>query len=220
MKALIISDIHENFGRFKVKNLPDADVCFIAGDITNYGKQGTPKSLYKAEQWLLSLKTKYPQIFCIPGNHDISFGNTPFAETPGIDYIMDTTVTWEGYTIHGVSLTQCYDMPELVTCWDYMTCRPEVELAAFDFEKVDIVLSHGPPLGILDKAGYDLITRTFVHIGSPALLLYLDNHNPKFVFCGHEHSSFGTQEYKSTCVINAAEHAILVDLETKEILQW
>ncbi len=89
---------------------------------------------------------------------------------------MDRTVTVGLLTLRGVSLTTCFAEPVLKEIWDYMTDALEVDAAAFDFPPVDIVLSHGPPKGVLDGPG---------HWGSPGLLAYIQRHQPRLVVCGH-----------------------------------
>ncbi|MES2461809.1 MAG: hypothetical protein V4671_14590 [Armatimonadota bacterium] len=69
---------------------------------------------------------------------------------------------------------------------------------------MDIVLSHGPPKGVLDGPG---------RWGSPGLLAYMERHQPRLVVCGHIHECGGKQErIGETLVINAARCAMPYEL--------
>src|SRR6478672_9035939 len=39
-RILAMSDIHDRFEEFAVSRLPDAELCIVAGDLTNYGVRG------------------------------------------------------------------------------------------------------------------------------------------------------------------------------------
>src|SRR5262250_1372920 len=99
MRILAFSDIHDSFESFPVENLPEADVCLIAGDLTNYGEHGKwtlpsadlraaanrlglrlnlsqwqGEEITRARVWLQQVAERYP-IFWIAGNHDFGLVN-------------------------------------------------------------------------------------------------------------------------------------------------
>ena len=127
---LAISDVHGDFDAFVPNDLPAADAVLVAGDMTNRGLAGY--ELERCARWLRGLAARYRSVFWIPGNHDIGVRAAYFKRAPvNLICLMDRTVEWEGWRLHGVSLTPCYDMPQLARIWDYMTADPEREAAAF-----------------------------------------------------------------------------------------
>jgi Icc-related predicted phosphoesterase len=192
---LAISDVHGRFEVFPAEALPDADAVLIAGDMTDMGMRG--RELAHCGRWLSALAARYPAVFWIPGNHDIGVRPAYFEGiAPNLHCLLDRTMEWEGWSLHGVSLSPCYDMPELAQFWDYMTADPRQEAAAFDFEPVDIVLSHGPPYGHRDSAGRAMVRTEReaiewreVRIGSRELEAYIGRCQPRLVVCGHAHNN-------------------------------
>jgi Icc-related predicted phosphoesterase len=227
IKILALADLHDNFEAFEPASLPEADLCIVAGDLTNYGVRGewqispsglaflanehTAKStsslrqsseITRARQWLRQLASRYPVLW-IPGNHDIGIDNRTFADVPGCLGILDTTLSFGGLRLHGVSMCPCYDMPVLADQWDYMTANSDVETAAYAFEPVDIVVSHCPPLGYLDSGRF-LSRQEPRHYGSRALRNYIDRNAPRLVICGHIHEGSGYARISKTEIVNVA----------------
>ncbi|HLK61542.1 MAG TPA: metallophosphoesterase [Chthonomonadaceae bacterium] len=227
MKILAISDVHDAFEAFAPATLPDADLCLVAGDLTNYGIRGewqlpegdralfiaalqgerlgeewTGTEITRAKRWLEELAQRYP-VFWIPGNHDIDVKPDTFGEIPNCACLLDTLRTFGGFRLYGVSMSPCYDAPLLAKQWDYMTADPRVEQAAFDFAPVDIVVSHGPPYDCVD-GGMPLWNGERPHLGSPALRAYIERHAPKLVICGHIHEGRGECRIGATRVVNVA----------------
>ncbi len=208
MNILAISDVHDRFDEFRVEDLPDADVCVVAGDLTNYGMR-RPSGIAAARWWLTDLGQRYVT-FWIPGNHDIGVTASTFGSPDNVTCLLNHTIAHEGFTWRGVSLSTCYTLPELAEQWDYMTADEAVETAAFQFEAVDILISHSPPYGTLDTGGW-VIGRGKENYGSPALAEYIARHAPRLVICGHVHESWGQARIGSTEVYNVAESARLIE---------
>lgn len=191
MRILALSDVHEDYDLFDSSNIPDADLVAICGDLTNTGKKfkkwfrEDPRP--QCETWLRSLCTKYPKVLWIPGNHDIKYTESTF-DIPNLECIMGKTVEYGGFTFHGVSLTPAYDVPNWVLTWDYMTIDRSVEASAWNFEKVDVVISHGPPAGVLD----DIFDGH--RVGSLCALEYIQEKRPKLFLSGHIHDRPGPRE--------------------------
>jgi Icc-related predicted phosphoesterase len=206
MKLLCLSDLHDEFDRYIPCDLPPADVCLVAGDLTVGGARGDIRynELAHAAAWLKEMSERYVDLFWIPGNHDIGVTAHTFDHVPEAICAMSQSLRVGGFSLYGVSLTPCFDNPILKEIWDYMTDSREVDAAAFDFPPVDIVLSHGPPYGVLDGPG---------RWGSPALLAYIERHQPRLVVCGHIHEEGGRQAtIGSTLVVNAARQPVVIEL--------
>ena len=72
------------------------------------------------------------------------------------------------------------------------------------FGKVDILLCHQPPLGILDKVNNNFVPKDWLgkHAGSKIILDYIKKQQPKYVFCGHIHEGEGMQKLGKTEIYN------------------
>ena len=212
MRILAISDIHGDFERYApedLEGLGDADVCVVAGDLTNNGTRRMAE-VSAALRWIVQMGQQLPTLW-IPGNHDIGIVPNTFSYQDNVTCLLDKTVTYEGVTFHGVSLSPCYSMPELAQTWDYMTVDMAAEQAAYDFEAVDVVVSHAPPYGVLDSGGW-VLGRGQEHYGSPALADYIARHKPRLVICGHVHEAQGYTRIANTRVYNVAQTAQILEL--------
>jgi Icc-related predicted phosphoesterase len=206
MKLLCVSDLHDQFDLFEPEKMPLADACLVAGDLTNWGLQGTERynEVGRAGDWLRAMGERYGQLLWIPGNHDIGVTARTFEAIPNVICALNQTILVGPFSLQGISLTQCFENPMLKEVWDYMTDSRKVDTAAFDFPPVDIVLSHGPPRGILDGPG---------RWGSPGLLKYIERHQPRLVVCGHIHEEGGKQvTIGKTLLVNTACQSVLIEL--------
>lgn len=72
------------------------------------------------------------------------------------------------------------------------------------FNKVDILLCHAPPYGILDKVTAPYAPKHWQgkHAGSKVILDYIKKKQPKYVFCGHIHEAKGKAQIGKTTVYN------------------
>lgn len=211
-RIVCISDTHLAHD-FKI---PDGDILIHAGDLT---VNGTYIQTANVGNWLRSLPHKHKVI--IAGNHDFLFEKKPedarVALGPDIIYLQDSEVTVEGLRIWGSPWTpRFYD-------WAFQLDhrkRPDNERpfllgkgrnAEQHWEAIpeglDVLVTHGPPLGILDgvprASGLD-------HVGDPELLKTLGRLKapPKLHVFGHIHAGHGTWqdglEETPTLFVNAA----------------
>ncbi|KAA0001592.1 MAG: hypothetical protein DRN21_00535 [Thermoplasmata archaeon] len=65
-------------------------------------------------------------------------------------------------------------------------------------ERIDVILSHIPPFGIMDRAFFGM------HIGSKWLREMVAESKPQYVICGHVHEDAGYEYIDDTCVINCS----------------
>lgn len=81
------------------------------------------------------------------------------------------------------------------------------------FGKIDILVCHQPPYGILDKVTNPAAPKFFQgkHAGSKVILNYIKQKQPKYVFCGHIHESKGSKTLGKTRIFNLglAGHKII-----------
>jgi Icc-related predicted phosphoesterase len=218
VRILALSDIHNDWGRFVPGELPPADLVLVAGDLTEWGLKREAFQVEWASDWLAAMGCRYPDVLWIPGNHDIGVGPETFCVPPNVQCILDRTVSIPSaeasgglITVHGVSLSPAYDLPELVTRFDYTTIDPVQEARAYGFGPVDIVLSHCPPYQTLDLwLGDD--EQEPRHIGSSALAYRIAEDAPRLVVCGHVHEGQGCVRLGTTRVYNVARTWALIEL--------
>lgn len=192
MNFLCLSDTH---GKHRLlKNLPVADVIIHAGDIS---KDGSERSCVDFMNWFSKLDYKY-KIF-IAGNHDFFFESESqkYLEKvipADLIYLNDSAIRIEGITIWGSPITpRFFD-------WAFNRDRGK------DINKhwkiipsdTDILITHGPPLGILDRVGFNGFA------GCEDLLKRVKQIKPKVHVFGHIHDSYGQLEMGETTFINAS----------------
>ena len=163
-----------------------------------------------------------PVKILVPGNHStaIEKGLIDEAEYPKVKFIIHSQFEYQGIKIFGSPYT-----PEFFT-WAYMRPREELDKYWQTIpDAIDILITHGPPKGILDVAR-DIDTREPVHVGSKSLARHVKERiRPRFHAFGHIHDSlmkqnFGTLKLGETLYINCAccgatgqldHHGVIVD---------
>ncbi len=157
-------------------HLPEGDVLIHAGDITPLG---THNDLVKANRWLESLP--YQHKFFVPGNHDWIFQRKPSRAREmltGSTLLLDEGATFHcagrEWTIYGTPWTPpFYD-------WAFMAKERELVEKFKVIPDVDILVTHGPPFGVLDD-----------NKGSRALSDMLKDKHLKLHVFGHIHETHG-----------------------------
>ncbi|VVB75693.1 Calcineurin-like phosphoesterase [Candidatus Tiddalikarchaeum anstoanum] len=72
------------------------------------------------------------------------------------------------------------------------------------FKHVDVLLTHQPPYGVMDKVTSKFAPKEWrnKHAGSKTILNYIIKQKPKYVFSGHIHEMEGTKKIGITQVYN------------------
>jgi len=72
------------------------------------------------------------------------------------------------------------------------------------FGKVDILVHHQPPYGVLDKVASKSVPKNWKgkHAGSTVVLDYIRRKQPRYSVCGHIHEAKGTKKIGKTEVYN------------------
>jgi Icc-related predicted phosphoesterase len=72
------------------------------------------------------------------------------------------------------------------------------------FGRLDILLTHVPPYGVLDRVDSASIPPAWVgrHAGSRTVLEYIQKQQPRYVFCGHIHEGEGFEKLGRAEVYN------------------
>lgn len=191
MKFVTIADTH---GKHQSLKLPAGDVLIHAGDISMKGGEGEVLNFLR---WFDRQDYEYKVL--IAGNHDFFFEREPAdiiqqMIPPKIIYLNDSSVIINGLKIWGSPITPWFFN------WAFNRHRGEPIKRHWDFipGNTDILITHGPVYGILDR------NMQGQHVGCSDLLNKILEIKPKFHICGHIHESYGTAENAGTTFINAS----------------
>lgn len=176
VRIVCVSDTH-----YVPKGLtvPDGDVLVHAGDLTY---NGSLAQIRRAGEWLAGLPHRHKAI--IAGNHDFGFQQKYAAarEALGdVTYLQDSGCEIDGVTFWGSPWTpRFYD-------WAFQLDRPDSAAHWAKIpEQTDVLVTHGPPLGILD-----VVTGEREHLGDAELFGRVLRVMPRLHIFGHIHSGHG-----------------------------
>lgn len=199
MKICCISDTHSLHHKM-VHKIPECDILCAAGDISNVGE-------YHDVVGFLDWFNKQParhKVF-IAGNHDWLFEigkkkrQKAIDRYPKIHYLESSGVEIEGLKIWGAP-----HQPEFCN-WAFNL--PRGKSLQEQWNKIpndtDILITHGPPKGILDELPNSYFNAD-EKVGCLDLLDKVNEVNPKLHIFGHIHHSYGIEEKGSTTFVNAA----------------
>lgn len=119
-----------------------------------------------------NLDSRIPS-FGVYGNHD---DGCNYLVDNHIESVHNRVATYNGIRIGGFQGCLRYNSREI------QYTEEEAEIFAKTFPYVDILILHAGPYGLLD----DPVDS--VHTGSKNIRRYIDEKNPKYVFCGHQYS--------------------------------
>ena len=184
MRIVCISDTHQQ--RVAV---PDGDVLIHAGDLT---WEGEPIALMHAFGWLDMLPHKHKIV--IAGNHDFGFYQVYNYQGHGFTALHNSGIEIDGVKFWGSPYTPRYGG------WDFMHERGESMRRVWESmpEKVDVLITHGPPMGILDR------TPSGIHAGCEELLVAVGRVKPKLHVFGHIHGGYGRVDKDGATFVNAS----------------
>lgn len=194
MRLVCISDTH--FYPLGVE-IPDGDVLIHAGDLTYMGRF---KEIVVAGAALQALPHKHKIV--IPGNHDFLFEKDSTTARmaigegfSGIQVLIDQMTVIDGKIFWGSPWSSEFND------WAFQARAGGHSRAVFDRipEGIDVLISHGPPLGIRDKVGLNGSP-----LGNKDLLRRVGEVNPKLHVFGHIHDGHGTSVIGETTFVNAA----------------
>ena len=193
MKARIvaISDTHEQHGSIRV---PEGDILVCAGDITTDGK---PAEVAEFNAWFAA--QPHPYKLLIAGNHDFLFekdsGYARSLISSSIIYLENSACEIMGLKFWGSPVTPWF------FDWAFNKQRGE-EIRRFWDEipsDTDVLVTHGPPFGILDKNARGENT------GCEELCRALERVRPRLHIFGHIHEGYGIAEQDEMTLVNACQ---------------
>lgn len=205
MKITLCSDTHSKHNDL-TKDLKllggDDSIIIHAGDCTNVGR---PNELTDFLNWFSMLP--YTHKIFVAGNHDYCFEPTKSMSFPsiypdieqkfkdlGVIYLIDQMVEVSGLKIYGSPW-----QPRFFD-WAFNLNRGEEIAKKWELipEGIDILITHGPPYGILDS------TINGMRVGCEELYKKVVIVQPKIHVFGHIHNSYGYREFNGTSFVNAS----------------
>lgn len=188
MRIVAVADTHLFHDELTV---PDGDIFIHAGDMC---RSGELEELAAAAQWISSLPHRHKVI--IAGNHDWAFVQAPEEARAllggEVVYLQDSAATIEGVRFWGSPWQPEYND------WAFNLPRGEAlrEKWALIPEGLDVLVTHGPPLGFGDRSSSsgregcaDLLAR--VRVAKPRVHLF-----------GHIHEDGGAWQVDGTWIVN------------------
>ena len=210
VRVVCLSDTHNRQGQFEV---PEGDVLVHAGDLTG---RGTLREVSAALEWLAALPHR-EKVF-VAGNHDFLFErNGPLARSlvKNATYLEGTAAEAAGLRIWGGPWQPWFGD------WAFNLSRGEALAEKWKWipEGLDILVTHGPPLGILDRtAAGEAVGCEQLHNRIAAM-----DRPPRLHVFGHIHEAYGIHSAPATIFVNASicdlgyaavNPAVVIDLPT------
>ncbi|TMW66287.1 hypothetical protein Poli38472_004052 [Pythium oligandrum] len=214
LRVVCISDTH---GKHRNVQVPDGDVLIHCGDFTN---KGTHQEIKDFNDWIGTLPHRHKIV--IAGNHDLSLDSAEYTshwqaswrhsefQDPSVSrhlltnctYLENRSVVIEGVKIYGSPMTP--PIPGRIMAFNVARGFAAQQLWSQIPTDVDILVTHGPPHGVLDK------TVTGLHVGEESLLKeILSRCRPQFHLFGHIHEAYGITRLGKTVFINCAASTLL-----------
>lgn len=192
MKIWHISDTHGGHKHLQVPD--DVDMVIHSGDATNFKEQALNHvELMNFLSWYSKLRIKH-KIY-VPGNHDSAIyyslsENKKLFQDYGVDLLVQEGIVKENITIWGSPYTPRFND------WFFTLDRDKMFLVWDQIEDCDVLVTHGPPNGVLDQAlrmaGDD---SEVVHAGDAELMLAINRVKPRYHLFGHIHNFYHLKNY-------------------------
>lgn len=189
LTIVCVSDTH---GRHRELAVPNGDLFLFAGDLSNHG---FPEDVSEFDDWLGTLPHPHKVVIC--GNHDFLFERDPADARRRIrhaTYLQDS-----GAEVAGLKVWGSPWQPRFFD-WAFNLDRgPDIAAKwALIPDDTDVLITHGPPAGILDMTSRGEAT------GCVDLLWRVQGLKPKLHLFGHIHEAAGVVETEDTLFVNAS----------------
>lgn len=207
MKFIALSDTHGTHHELSQEILelgkanPEIQTIIHAGDGSSYRSVDLNKEEFRNFlNWFQELP--FPNKIYIPGNHDTSLefpsSRKDLLRDTEVKVLFHEAIQCQGFTIFGSPYTPAFfdwafnvDRESLKKYWDHIK------------EGVDILVTHGPPLGLGDKTTLGTLYGEVGHFGDKHLMQAVHRVEPKVHIFGHFHDHGGVKNngiyYKKGC---------------------
>jgi predicted phosphodiesterase len=189
MRIVVVSDTHNLHHRISI---PEGDVLVHCGDMLG---RGSLAELEAFDRFLAGLPHRHKVV--IAGNHDWCFEQEPQEARSRVrhaTYLQDESVVIEGMKFYGSPWQPWF------FDWAFNLERGEPlrRVWASIPEDTDVLVTHGPPQGILD------LTTRGESVGCEALRARVEELLTPLHLFGHIHEAYGTERRGKTLFVNAS----------------
>jgi Icc-related predicted phosphoesterase len=215
LRVVCLSDTH---GKHRnVQHVPEGDVLLHCGDFTH---RGTHAEIKDFNAWLGSLPHQHKIV--VAGNHDFcmdaaeydanwrsAFRHAEYND-PNVSrelltnatYLENRSLVVDGVKFYGSPMTP--PIPGRTMAFNVARGFAAQQHWAKLPVDVDVLVTHGPPNGILDK------TVTGLRVGDEMLLKEVVSRvRPRFHVFGHIHEAYGATRVGNTTFVNCATSTLL-----------
>ena len=189
LRLVLLADTH---GFHRNVRVPDGDLLIHAGDFTNFSKSKTEIVDFNA--WLGELPHRNRIVS--PGNHEYFLESDPGnrSRLSNATVLINESAEIEGFRIWGSPITPLYGGAfGRSSTADRKRAYAEIPYGT------DILITHGPPYGILDVA-----PNSTLQAGCRELFDAVMRVRPRLHVFGHIHGAHGIVHTDSTIFVNAA----------------
>ena len=188
IRLVLMGDTH---GHHRDVKVPDGDLLVHTGDFTFFN--GSTLAIRDFNDWLGQLPHRSKVL--IPGNHDSGFVDPAFREL-----ITEATLLInEGTVMQGLRIWSSPCTPNDWGVFGAATAREREALFSRIPKNTDILITHGPPQGILDQSSQHGKPQ-----GCDQLLAAVRRVRPRLHVFGHIHQQYGVLDCAGTLFVNAA----------------
>jgi predicted phosphohydrolase len=204
LRVVCISDTHELHRELVV---PDGDLLIHAGDFTFFGRE--TRAIVDFNDWLGDLPHPHKIVTC--GNHEYAFESDRSLHglITNATLLLNESATVGPAKVWASPLTPHFG-------GTFGRSNAEERLRAYRAipADVDILVTHGPPYGILDHSPSDYREPA----GDKELREAVIRARPKLHVFGHIHSGYGVRPTRHTVFVNAALFGLDGSLENRPIV--
>ena len=218
------------FRKIAFKYLGSSQRRFVTGSPESEEFQQAFLDSYYTAVKLVRHIAVHSQVFTVTGNADITNYDTrkfssqfgiklPFLydtlkEMENVRLIDNILVLFSGVRIGGIkyftdiSWAEEFELASIAKIRERALRETgKVESILARFGRVDILITHVPPYGILDTVNSRLARPEWAgrHAGSKAILQYIRRYQPRYVFCGHIHEAEGVENVGQTQIYNLGQ---------------
>jgi len=188
IRVVLISDTHELHRELDV---PDGDILIHCGDTGMMSR--SLAAIEDFDDWLGGLPHKVKLL--VPGNHEFVL------ENPGRRGLITnaTVLVNESVTVMGLRIWGSPTTPLVDGAFGLISDRHRARLYEQIPNDTNIVVTHGPPYGVLDQA-----PGSEYHAGCRQLLAAMQRVKPRLHVFGHAHGCFGMMDTPETLFANVA----------------
>lgn len=183
----IIADTHR---QHRSLTIPACDILIHCGDFCSFQREDETV-LKDVDRWFAEVPAKH--VVCVGGNHDFLLQSREFC------FSHATLLEDSGMEIEGISIYGSPWCPDLSGFAYYASQEQLIEKWRQIPSGVDLLITHTPPLGILDVPSSGM-----GYLGCAQLRAELKRIQPRWHVFGHIHASHGEHSEGGTRFVNAA----------------